>query len=66
MYYNLVKDSITITIEQRLIKKIDEVVESGFSPFRSRSALIEYYLNKSKIDELLVKQEISIFKEEKR
>lgn len=40
----LVKDTICITIDRELRKRIDKIVADENSPFISRSRLIEYYL----------------------
>lgn len=50
----MVDDTVSITLDRELLKKIDQVIESGVSPFSSRSALIEYYLKTADLDEFLI------------
>jgi len=60
-----VTDTISITLDEDMIKEIDKVVASGVSPFKSRSALIQYYLKRSPITEFYMEQEISVVRPKK-
>jgi len=61
----LVTDTISITLDKDMIKEIDKIVNSGASPFKSRSALIQYYLKRSPITEFYMEQEISVVRPKK-
>jgi metal-responsive CopG/Arc/MetJ family transcriptional regulator len=43
----MVKTQITVTIEQKTLKRVDELVKNQFLGFKaSRSQVVEYFVNK--------------------